>query len=196
MKRLLQVGFALGLVGTIAVAYAFPWFEYERYLSKTSVVANGGRVEQFMVRLPADQIESTIEVPGSDTGQRLSHFKLRDAEGNVIGLAAKHELTLEGARETAWLLTIPSRGTIALAGWSPLLGSIESIVADRGLAPGQSADPALSIDFAAPAQSIVTTGEFEGISFELVETWEVTGVDEEGNIRGTLQLNTIGRQSS
>lgn len=196
MKRLLQVGFALGLVGTIAVAYAFPWFEYERYLSKTSVVANGGRVEQFMVHLPADQIESTIEVPGSESGQRLSHFKLRDAEGNVIGLAAKHELSIDGARETAWLLTIPSRGTIAFAGWSPVLGSIESMAADRGLVPGQGADPGLSIDFGAPAQSVVTTGEFEGISFELVETWQVTGIDEEGRIRGTLQLNTIGTQSS
>jgi hypothetical protein len=183
-------------LGTIAVAYAFPWFEYERYLSRTSVVANGGRVEQFVVRLPADRIESTIEVPGAGSDQRLSHFKLRDAEGNVIGLAAKHELTIEGARETAWLLTIPSRGTIALAAWSPVLGSIESMVAERGLVPGQNVDPGLSIDFGAPAQSVVTTGEFEDISFELVETWQVTGLDEEGRIRGTLQLNTIGTQST
>jgi hypothetical protein len=194
MKRLLQVGFVLGLLGTIAVAYAFPWFEYERYLSKTSVVANGGRVEQFVAHLPADQIESTIE--GESPGQRLSHFKLRDADGNVIGLAAKHELTIDGARETAWLLTIPSRGTIALAAWSPALDTVESIVAERGLAPGQNVDPGLSIDPGAPAQSVVTTGEFEGISFELVETWQVTGLDEDGRIRGTLQLNTIGTQST
>jgi len=196
MKRLLQLGFVLGLVGTFAMAYFFPWFEYERYLSRTSVVANGGRVEQFVVNLPADRIASTIEPNGAASGQRLSHFKLRDAEGNVIGLAAKHELTIDGARETAWLLTIPSRGTIALAGWSPMLQSVESVVADRGLRPGQSVDPGLSIDLGAPAKSVVTTGEFDGISFELVETWQVTGLDEEGRIRGTLRLDTIGTQSS
>ena len=196
MKRLLQFGFVLGLVGTIAAAYFSPWFEHTRYRSLTSVVNNGGRLEQFVVQLPADRIESVADSPAGDSGMRLSHFKLRDADGNVIGLAAKHELTIESSLESSWILTIPSRGTIALVASSSNLDSIESIVAARGLVVGQSADQPLSIDSAGAARSIVTTGEFSGIDFELVETWVVTGVDDDGQIRGTLRLNTIGRQST
>ena len=194
MKRLLQIGFALGFLGTIAGAYFAPWFEYTRYTSKTSVVANGGRVEQFMVRLPADRIEPAAAAANADGGMRLSHFKLRDAEGNVIGLAAKHQLDIAGAHETAWLLTIPSRGTIALASTSAPAESIEAIVAARGLAAGATLDTGLSIDLGTPATSVATTGEFEGIAFQLEETWIVTGVDDDGQIRGTVQLNTIGRR--
>jgi len=196
MKRLLQLGFVLGLVGTIVAAYFTPWFEHTRYRSLTSVVNNGGRLEQFVVQLPADRIESVADSRTGDSTTRLSHFKLRDAEGNVIGLAAKHELTVDSSMESSWLLTIPSRGTIALAASSPNLDSIESIVAARGLAAGQSVDQALSIDLPSPANSVATTGEFSDIEFELVETWVVTGVDDDGNIRGTLRLNTIGRQST
>jgi hypothetical protein len=200
MKRLLQFGFILGLGGTLALAYFAPWFEFTRYRSLTSVVNNGGRVEQFIVRLPADRIQSTTDdgnrLAAGNNDPRLSHFKLRDVEGNVIGLAAKHELVVRGAHETAWLLTIPSRGTIALAATSPEANSIESLVAGFGVANGQRLDPAQSIDLGVPAKSIATTGEFDGIDFELLENWVVTGVDAAGEIRGTLHLNTIGMQST
>lgn len=200
MKRLLQLGFILGLGGTIALAYFAPFFEFTRYRSLTSVVNNGGRVEQFVVRLPADRIDSTrgTDPAESSTGSEtaIEHFKLRDSEGNVIGLAAKHELTVGGARETAWLLTIPSRGTIALASTSPVAGSVDSSVAALGIAKGQNIATAHSIDIGVPAKSIAATGEFDGISFELLETWVVTGIDADGAIRGTLHLNTVGMQST
>lgn len=200
MKRLLQLGFILGLGGTIALAYFAPFFEFTRYRSITSVVNNGGRVEQFVVRLPADRIDSTRSTDKTDltaeSETTLEHFKLRDSEGNVIGLAAKHELTIGSGRETAWLLTIPSRGTIALASASPRDGSIESSIAALGVANGQSIETARSIDSGIPARSVTATGEFAGISFELVETWVVTGIDENGDIRGTLHLNTVGMQST
>ena len=92
MKRMLQLGFVLGLGGALAAAWFMPWFEYQRYYSATSVLPNGGRVEQFMVRLPADRIAAPIRVGASPAGVRLEHFKLRDAEGNVIGLVARHEV--------------------------------------------------------------------------------------------------------
>jgi hypothetical protein len=197
MKRLLQLGFVLGLAGTLAAAWFAPVFQYTRYRSETSVVANVGRIEQFQVHLPVDRIDSSLGSGGSvDSGLRLQHFKLRDAEGNVIGLAARHEVLLGDSAETAWLLSIPSRGTIALASSAPRSASIESQVAARGIAAGQSTEKALSIDAGQPARSIATTGEFSGIDFELVETWVVSGVDEDGSIRGTLQLNTVARQST
>ena len=200
MKRLLQLGFILGLAGTLAAAYFVPWFEFPRYRSAASVVANGGRLEQFMSHLPADRIGSTIDqgtaLTGLGQGTRVGHFKLRDAEGNVIGLVARHELTIGDVMETSWLVTIPSRGTIALAATSPIAGSVDAVVAARGLEPGDSLDPSLSVDYLAPAKSVAATGEFEGIEFELVETWVVTGIDESGQIRGTLSLNTIGKRPS
>jgi hypothetical protein len=198
MKRLLQLGFVLGLGGTIAAAYFAPWVDYPRYRSVTSVVANGGRVEQFMVRLPADRIGSPIAAPAAEAGMpaRLEHFKLRDVDGNVIGILARHELELADGEGTAWLLTIPSRGTIALASRSPRGSSIDSALARRGLASGQSIDPELSIDLGTGAKSVAATGEFSGLEFELVETWLVTGLDDDGGIRGTLRLNTVGRRAT
>ena len=201
MKRLLQLGFLLGLAGTLAAAYFAPLVSYTRYRAVTSVVANGGRVELFMVRLPADRIGNAVTVPNAGATDdasplRLEHFKLRDAEGNVIGIAARHQVSLEGGDQTAWLLNIPSRGAIVLAATSPQRDSIDSTLAAHGLVAGQSLERELSIDLVAPAQSVTATGEFDGINFELIETWTVTGRDADGQVRGTLRLNTIGRQSS
>ena len=194
MKRLLQLGFLLGLGGMLAAAYFAPWFEYPRFRSAATVVQNGGRLEQFLVRLPADRIGAEIEAPATPGGARLEHFKLRDADGNVIGIAARHSLALGGGEQTAWLLTIPSRGTIALAGETTRVGSIASVLATRGHLAGQNIEPELSLDPGAPARSLAATGEFDGIDFELVETWLVSGIEPDGAIRGTLQLSTVGRR--
>lgn len=196
MKRLLQLGFLLGLGGTIAAAWFSPWFEYTRYRSATSVVTNGGRVEQFMVRLPADRVDTAPGAENPGPGVALQHFKLRDTDGNVIGLVARHELATTGGSEIAWLMTIPSRGSIALAAAGTGSGFIESAVAASGVLPGQSVDQPLSIDFEAPAGSVTATGEFSGIDFEMVETWVISGVDDDGQLRGTLLFNTVGRQAS
>jgi len=149
------------------------------------------------VHLPVGLIEPAPGAASSrDSGAQLRHYKLRDAEGNVIGVAARHELTIGDTAEAAWLLAIPSRGTIALAASLPAAGGIESAVAALGIADGETIDQPLSIDIATPARSVTATGEFAGIDFELLETWVVTGVDENGGIRGSLRLNTIGRQST
>lgn len=195
MRRLLQLGFVLGLLGTLAAAYWFPWFDYTRYRSATGVVTNGGRVEQFIVRLPADQIDSGVEA-GINPDAELRHFKLRDVEGNVIGIAARHVLSIDGTDQTAWVLTIPSRGAVALAASSPDTGGIEAILAANGLRRGQTMDQPVSVDNGFAATSVATTGEFANIEMELVETWVVTGIDDDGRIQGTLQLNTVGRQAT
>ncbi len=195
MRRLLQLGFVLGLAGTLAAAYWFPWFDYTRYRSATGVVTNGGRVEQFIVRLPADRMDSGVEASVHPDAE-LRHFKLRDVEGNVIGIAARHVLAIDGTDQTAWLLTIPSRGAVALAASSADTGGIEAILATSGLRPGQSVDQPLSVDSGFAATSVAATGEFANIRMELVETWVVTGIDDDGQIQGTLQLNTVGRQTT
>ena len=191
MKRLLQLGFLLGLVGTLTAAYFAPWFEYPRLRSATTVAPNGGRLEQFEVRLPVDRIGAGLEVPSQPDAGGLEHFKLRDTQGNVIGIAARHSLAVADGLATAWLLTIPSRGTIAFAA-SPG-GSLESELQSRGLAPGQSSEPELSLDLGMPAKSVATTGEFADLDLELVETWLVSGRETDGSVRGTLRLSTVGQ---
>jgi len=193
MKRLLLLGFVLGLAGALATAYFAPWVEYTRYRSASEVVPNVGSVEQFIVRLPADRIGGPI-AELADT--RLEHFKLRDVDGNVIGIAARHQTRFDGRDETAWLLAIPSRGTITLSGGPAGSGTIESRIAARGLTAGNAADPALSIALTEPAHSVAATGEFTGIDMELAETWVVTGIEDDGQIRGTLEISTTGRRSS
>lgn len=200
MKRLLQLGFILGLAGTLAAAYYAPFFEYTRYRSAANVIPNGGRLEQFMALLPTDRIDaapaSRSSAANADAATRISHFKLRDSDGNVIGLVARHAVTIADMTEVSWLVTIPSRGSIVLAASSPSPDSIEAIVSSRGFSPGQDIEPALSIDHAMPAKSVAASGEFSNIDFELVETWVVTGLEEDGQIRGTLSLNTVGRRST
>jgi len=194
MKRLLQLGFLIGLGGMLAAAYFVPWFDYPRYRSAATVVPNGGRLEQFLVRLPADRIGVGVLAADEAGGARLEHFKLRDTEGNVIGIAARHSLPLAGGERAAWLLTIPSRGTIALAADAPASASVEATLAARGILAGRNIEPELSIDAGPAARSVAVTGEFEGLDFELVETWLVSGLESDGAIRGTLQLSTVGRR--
>jgi hypothetical protein len=193
MKRLLQLGFILGLFGTLAGAYFAPWFEFPRFRSVATVVPNGGRLEQFEVRLPADRIDGGVAMPSSPESGSLEHFKLRDVEGNVIGLAARHSLPLAGGTATSWLLTIPSRGAIAFAASTPASESLESLIAASGLVAGAASEPEISIDLGSPASSVAATGEFTKIDFELVETWVIAGLEADGAIRGTLRLSTVGR---
>lgn len=200
MKRLLQLGFLLGLAGTLVAGYATPWFQYERYRSAATVLFNGGRVETFMIRLPTDRIALPIVAAGSGTTAdaepvRLEHFKLRDTQGNVIGVAARHIVPAEAGDETSWLLTIPSRGAVTLVGGVSGESSIDAALAERGLTAGESVEPELSIELGGTATSVAATGEFAGIDLELVETWTVSGLDRNGQVRGTLQLDTVGMES-
>lgn len=193
MKRLLQLGFILGFVGTLAGAYFAPWFEFPRFRSAATVVQNGGRLEQFEVRLPADRIGAGVIVPSGTESGSLEHFKLRDVEGNVIGLAVRHSLPLADGGAISWLLTIPSRGSIAFTANTPAGRSLEARVAASGLVAGANSEPEISIDLGSPASSVATTGEFAKIDFELVETWVIAGLEDDGAIRGTLRLSTVGK---
>src|SRR5690606_19757914 len=51
-------GVVLGLAGILAAAKYAPWVSPERLPSHTSVVANGGRAEAFVIRLPADRLSA------------------------------------------------------------------------------------------------------------------------------------------
>ena len=52
MKTVFLLGLLAGFGGTLAGAHFAPWLEHARLPSQTSVVANGGRAEQFLIHLP------------------------------------------------------------------------------------------------------------------------------------------------
>jgi hypothetical protein len=216
MKRLAQLGFLVGFAAIIAAAYFLPWISYARYPSETTVVANGGRSEQFLIRLPSDQIHAaasagidggaaapalfgpayphTIGMSDQDAPSSVAHYKLRDVSGNVIGIAARHATVSEQGPVTAWMLVIPSRGAAYYSGQGDDAVAIGAALAAAGWQPGQTISTSASIDRGSVLATQHTSGEFSNIDFQLAETWEVTGIDADGQIRGTIQLGTIGRR--
>lgn len=211
MTRLLQLGLLFGFIGVFVAAYFFPWVAYPRFATAANVVANGGRAEQFLVRLPSDLVHSadsdasdfrsgayaaSLGLAENDerAASRVEHFKLRDVNGNVLGVAARHWTMTGDQAQRAWMLNLPSRGTLVASGPGELPGSIEQALAAEGWQFGQDFAGAVSIETGQTATGSASTGEFAEIEFEIVETWNITGVNASGEIQGTIELNTIGRR--
>ncbi len=214
MKRLFLIGILLGFAGSLAAAHWVPWVRYDRLPSQTSVVANGGRQETFVIRLPADRIVAfggngqlrgnsypsgfDALAAAGETAPLVEHFKVRDSAGSVIGVAARHRVVLPDGVESTWLLSIPSRGSLVLAGPGEPNGRVDSELKTHGYVPGTawSGDVALAVAPDADAtRTISSTGEFRDLAVQFTEIWALTGVTEHGELRGTIVLDTIGRRT-
>ena len=131
MRALFLLSLLVGFGGTLVAAHWVPWVGHQRLAAQTSVVLNGGRAEQFMIRLPADRIAATdgkaggirsvvpngpMLLPAKFVGEPLliEHFKVRDADDKVIGIAARHWGDTERGLMTTWSVLIPSRGALLL----------------------------------------------------------------------------------
>jgi hypothetical protein len=210
MKTAILLGFVLGFGGVLAGSHFFPWVAHARMPSQTSVVANGGRAEQFLIRLPVDRIGSagaTVGLRGSPMFANMAlpetlakepllieHFKVRDSVGNVIGLAARHWSTgPDGDAGTAWVLMIPSRGALMLVAPGEARGALDAAL-QKGGYKGGSWDGDVRLDVVGPERrgAIVTgSAEFEGLEGEYSERWNVSGVSDNGELRGTIELSTV-----
>lgn len=205
MKIILLTGILTGFLGVLAGAYYVPWGEHLRLPSKTTVQANGGRLEQFMIRLPLDRIDGTDPGrPGSANGNlpvsvangtvRLQHFKLRDVDANVIGIAARHWTVTPAGPATVWSIVIPSRGGFALTAAGEAAGALDDALARAGHQAG--ADWSGDVEIRqTPAEESATrlafgSEEFAGVEGSYSEVWRITGVGEEGELRGTIELAT------
>jgi hypothetical protein len=211
MKTLFLVALVCGFGGTLAGAHYVPWLEHTRLPSHTSVVANGGRSEQFLIRLPADRIAATDGEAGGLRGTGVEgamllpaqfvsdpllveHFKVRDADGSVIGVAARHWHGLGAAATTTWSLLIPSRGALVLSAFGEQRGALEAALRAGGYTAGKAWSGQVSVPMIPPGQlGAVTagTGEFEGLSGSYTEAWTVAAVDEDGRLSGTVELSTV-----
>ena len=211
MKVLFGIAVLLGLVGTLAAGHFMPGVEQARVASMTSVVANGGRGEQFVIRLPADRLAATDGDVGGLRAQRgdgamllpaklmaepmlVEHFKIRDSAGGVIGVAARHWTGNASGATTTWSLLIPSRGSLVLSAPGESRGVLEAALRERGYASGRawSGNVELMVTrFDAPGVLTAGTQEFEGLNGAYLETWTVAGVGEDGELRGTIVLDTV-----
>jgi hypothetical protein len=200
----------MGLVVAVGAARFYPWVDHPRSATRTTVLHNGGRGENFVIRFPVDRIASA---GGSEMGLRakaypdgvvlpaeiasqpvlVEHFKLRDSEGDVIGMAARHASVAEDEAASAWSLTIPSRGTMHLIG-AAAPGELDRALAADGRIDGQawSGDLEWSVGAADAASGLVAGGshEFAGLTGTYNEDWLISGVSQAGELRGTIMLNT------
>jgi hypothetical protein len=207
MKAAFWLGSILGFVGLLAAAHFVPWVAHARLPSHTSVVANGGRAEQFLIRLPADRIgaagraatglrageESAVSLPPELEAAPLlvEHFKVRDSAGNVIGIAARHWSSDADEAETAWSLLIPSRGALLLTGPGEAEGAIDRAVRNAGHVPGREWSGNVEVRIGGEGKVAGGSEEFGGLEGRYTEVWQLTGVAEDGALRGTIRLDTV-----
>jgi hypothetical protein len=217
MKTTFFLAVFLGFVGVLAAGHFVHWGNQVRLPSQTHVVANGGRAEQFLIRLPADRIEvvganaaglraaappGASALPAQLTAEPLlvEHFKIRDTSGNVIGLAARHWSAAAHASGTAWSLMIPSRGALLLTAPGEPRAALDSALRNAGYNAGTAWTGDVQVAFAPEGTdtAIVAAGsdEFSGLAGKYNETWTITGVTDGGELHGTIELDTVTRQGS
>ena len=210
MRALLLVGVVVGFGGTLAAAHYVPWISHQRLPSQTSVVANGGRAEQFLIRLPADRIAATdgkaggLRSAGADNVMALpakfvaepllvEHYKVRDATGQVVGVAARHWANGDHGLTTTWSVLIPARGSLVLSAPGEKSGALDTVLQRAGYAPGAAWEGTLEVALASGGAVAGGSGDFAGLGGSYTETWKVTGVDASGAMRGTIELYTVTR---
>lgn len=215
MKTTFFLAIFLGLVGVLAAGHFVPWGAHVRLASQTRVVANGGRAEQFLIRLPADRLEvagaktaglratatmSTVPPQLTAEPMLVEHFKIRDAAGNVIGLAARHWSADTHAAGTAWSLMIPSRGALLLTAPAEPRAALDTALRTAGYNAGTAWNGDVKVAFAPEGtdSAIVAAGsdEFAGLAGKYSETWTITGVTEGGELRGTIEIDTVTRHGT
>lgn len=215
MKTIFGLAVLLGFGLVLAGAHYVPWFAHARLPSQTAVLATGGRAEQFLIRLPADRIAATgaaagglraltasaMKLPDELAGQSLlvEHFKVRDAAGNVIGIAARHWSTDTRGHGTAWSVLIPSRGALLLTAPGEAGGALDAALQKAGYRAGTAWNGNVTVRFTPGDKGgVLTAGseEFEHLDGDYTETWTVTGVSNTGQLRGTIEINTVTRVRS
>jgi len=210
MKTVFLLALLIGFGGTLAGAHYAPGLKHARLPSKTSVVANGGRAEKFLIRLPADRIAATdgeagglrakgvdgvMTMPAQFVAEPLlvEHFKVRDSGGAVIGVAARHWNGTGSEATTTWSVLIPSRGALVMSSRGEAKAALDSALRSRGYSAGKEWVGTVTLPMTGDGQGVVAagTGEFAGLSGSYTETWSVAAVDEDGKVSGTIELATI-----
>lgn len=215
MARVFLGAFVAGLVLALLGAALLPAPAPARYRAQITVQPDGGRREEFLVRFPGDRIDlpadTRADPPPADArgavvledaaGQRASAelFRLRDADGNVIGVASRVALGGAGARPAStWMLIIPGRGTLAFGQDDaadltarPRPGPARRVAS----LPQQAAFWRGVRRYVAGAGGALVHGtrEFAGLTGSLTETWTLAEAGTDGSASGEIRLVTLTR---
>ncbi len=123
----------------------------------------------------------------------VEHFKVRDSEGSVIGVAARHWNGGGASPTTTWSVLIPSRGALVLSAPGEARGALERALRAGGYSAGEAWGGEVAVPMQGEGEGAVTagTGEFEGSRAATPKRWTVAAVDEDGRVSGTIELNTV-----
>ncbi|HEX6997578.1 MAG TPA: hypothetical protein VF322_05505 [Gammaproteobacteria bacterium] len=215
MKAAFILSVIVGFAGVLAGAHFYPWVQPVRLPSHTSVVANGGRAEQFVIRLPTDRVHeagtaavglrgvarpAAAKLPDdlAEGALLVEHFKVRDADDQVIGVAARHWTNTPDGWAAAWALMIPGRGTLYMTGPGESAARLDAALARAGFMPGAPWSGELTVEVLGEGAGKIVGGsdEFERLVGTYGERWTVTGVAADGELAGTITLATVTRAGS
>jgi hypothetical protein len=220
LRRTFYASLLAGVALTLLSAGIFPLPQHVRYRSNISVLNNGGRQEDFSIEWPRDRVQVTSPtaaglllnaggvalLPGpSGVAASAEVFRLRDASGDVVGLASRTTTNLPAvdgrpAQSTDWMLLVPSRGTLLLTQANGVDTAPRPRMTGGALAPVQDAagfwargtryriTGGPGADGA--GQVVRGTGEFAGLQGSYEEVWDLTEVATDGATRGRISLST------
>jgi hypothetical protein len=221
VSRVFFGSFAAGVALALAVALFYPAPVPPRFPSLISVQPDGGRREEFLIRWPADRIALPADlraaragaVAATDSagamvladagGRRVSGevFRLRDADGNVVGVASRVTAGGGGRPAADWMLVIPGRGALLLHQVDAADLTARSVPGPprRAVSPAQQAgfwEGRREFRATAPGGGTVVHGtrEFAGLTGSFTETWALDGKAADGAARGSIRLVTLLRQ--
>jgi hypothetical protein len=193
--RLFLAAFVAGVLLTVLAARFYPLPQAPRAYSQAEVLANGGREEAFFIRLPGDRIgdpraAATAAFPQqsfSAVGQErilAELFRVRDADGKVIGLASRMNGMVAAAgglaeSVTDWMVLIPGRGALMMGRGAVATATTPEFYVDR-----------LGFSFVNSGPVIAGTGEFAGLTGFYGEETEIEEVDESGQAFGLVTITT------
>jgi hypothetical protein len=220
LRRTFYASLLAGVVVTILAAGVFPLPQHQRYRSITSVLANGGRQESFTIEWPRDRVPLTEQSPDGvlvnaggtailpgpgGVAASAELFRLRDASGNVVGLASRATTNETGAdgkpvQSTNWMLLLPSRGSLLLRQVNTVDTTPRPRTLGGALAPAQDAPGFWAggtrqritgqPEAGSAGQVLAGTEEFDRLQGSYEEIWELTEVAADGATRGRIMLST------
>jgi hypothetical protein len=109
---------------------------------------------------------------------------VRDAEGSVIGVAARHWGTTAQGLTTTWSILIPSRGALLLSAAGEARGAVDRALQSAGHGAGSewSGELAVTLTPTDGSSRVVSGGgEFDNLAGSYTETWTLTGVVDTGS---------------
>lgn len=208
MSRVLLYGFFAGLAVALLSVTFWPLTDNLRVRSLIDVRPDGGREESFLIRWPEDRLAlpdgpahgaEAVLFDTSDGRVSAELFRVRNADGNVIGVAGRVAAAGEpgtGGFASDWLIVIPSRGALFMT-----QADARDTTARRAQAGGGEIVSAADGSFRAgdnriaittsPGRIIRGTNEFSGLAGTYTETWELDGMNADGSTQGRIVLSTI-----